>query len=105
MHYRRDCFAKPDTEVLTFGPTNNPSHPSTGDIARIKELYGCGTIDPGPITPTPGGTCPIACNPFLPNNCHKPSAQTCIFADPSHLNPHSYCACRPGYKSTAANTD
>ncbi|KAI9854370.1 MAG: hypothetical protein M1813_001273 [Trichoglossum hirsutum] len=101
MHYRRNCFAKPGTEVLTVGPTNNPSNPSVGDIARIKELYGCGGSVPNPI---PGGICPISCKP-LQNTCHQPSAQTCIYPNPAHATPHSYCACRPGFKSAALNTD
>ena len=90
MHYRRDAFAKPGLTTLTNSPFIyvNPSFPSDGDIARIRKLYGCSNSQ----------VCPAACNP-LSNTCHRPTAQTCIFPNPSVPNPRAACACRAGYKA------
>ena len=88
MHYRQNAFAKPGLVTLTKGPVSNPPFPSTGDIARIKKLYKC----------TPPAVCPPVCNP-LSNTCHIPTAQTCIFPNPSVPNPRAACACRAGYKA------
>lgn len=98
MQYRRSAFAKPGTETLSRGPTFNPSHPSPADIARAKELYD------GPTCNIKPPKCPLPCNVYS-NNCHFPSAQTCIFPNPFSANPRPACACAPGFKSANADND
>ena len=107
MLYRNDAFAKPGTLTLTKGPNtyNNPQTLSSGDINRVKELYGCLPDHPHP----PTGKCPAGCDPTAgKNSCSWPTAPVCIFPSPSIPNPRAACACRAGYKATApgiANDD
>jgi Astacin (Peptidase family M12A) len=46
MHYRRNAFSQDDALLtLTNGPDANPANPSSGDIARVMELYPCPAAD------------------------------------------------------------
>ena len=95
MLYRNSAFAKSGTFTLLNGPNdyNNPQELSSGDINRIKQLYGC--LPPGPKQCSPG------CNPNPgQNKCSWPTAQTCVFPSPSTPNPRAACACRAGFKAT-----
>ena len=52
----------------------------------------------------PLATCPAACNVFR-NRCDPTTAPTCIYPDPRVVNARAACACRPGYKAAAADSD
>ena len=100
MLYRNDAFAKPGTLTLTGGPNTyqNPQKLSSGDINRIKELYGC--LDNNPPQPP---KCPKGCDPTAgKNQCSWPTAPVCVYPSPSLSKPRAACACRAGYKATAA---
>lgn len=96
MLYRNDAFAIDGTFTLTNGPNDheNPQSLSSGDINRVRELYGC-------LAPPPP-QCPAGCNPASgANTCSFPTAQDCIYPSPFTPNPRAACACRAGYKATA----
>ena len=98
MLYRNDAFARPGTLTLLDGPNTyqNPQTLSSGDINRVKELYGCANDTKPPVT------CPKGCNPLAgQNTCSFPTAATCVYPSPALANPRAACACRAGFKATA----
>ena len=97
MLYPRAAFAIDGTFTLPNSPPGQQPL-SPGDIARVRELYGC-----------PAPKCPVGCNPTSgANTCSVPTAQDCIYPSLSTPNPRAACACRAGYKATVpgiADTD